>query len=116
MSEMGSSLNRILGPLRRYYGHSPRFERLVNRAVWSLTTPWSRIGSAAEKIRLLEKVRPYTLVHGWGIVEGLRALPPNGETKNPRSLRRMWRVERRVRRRHGPLGREDHSATIAVAV
>ncbi len=67
MSEMGSSLNRILGPLRRYYGHSPRFERLVNRAIWSLTTPWFQIGSAPEKIRLLENVRPFTLVHGWGL-------------------------------------------------
>ena len=67
MPSLGPLINRVLRPLRGYYNRTPGFERIVNRAVWSVTVPWRDLPSAGEKVRLLTTVRPYTMVHGWGL-------------------------------------------------
>lgn len=67
MPSLGPLINRVLRPLRGYYNRTPGFERIVNRAIWSVTVPWPDLASAGEKVRLLATVRPCTMVHGWGL-------------------------------------------------
>ena len=67
LSSLGIGINRLLGPARRLYKSRPGLARWVNRILWTLAGPRHRAETGA-MIRLFERVQPYTLIGGWGLL------------------------------------------------
>ena len=67
LSGLGNGIDRLLAPARRLYESSPGLARWINRAVWTVAGPGDRT-EKRRMIGLLERVQPYTLVGGWGLL------------------------------------------------
>jgi hypothetical protein len=67
LSGLGIGLNSLLAPARRLYKSRPGLSRWVNRALWALAGPRDR-RETRSMIQLFERVQPYTLIGGWGLL------------------------------------------------